>query len=149
MIDTFDRNPNLKVSLAGSTGTDTGSNAGQNADAAPASGSSTDAARSAGAQTSAGAANSVSMTNPPNNVAAVNVRLAVDGVSTLDPGSLGLFVDDVKIDVPADGFVELTLDPGQDHAVVATARRGGQVVRAELHEKVTIDDEDKALSLQL
>lgn len=146
MIDAFDRNPNLKVSLGGTSGSDTdggastGAHAGQKADATSASASSTGDANREGAQTIAGAA---------SDIASVNVRLAVDGVDTLDPGSLSLFLDDVRIDVPADGFVELAVDAGRDHTIVATARRGGQPVRAELHENVTIEDEDRALSLPI
>jgi hypothetical protein len=80
---------------------------------------------------------------------AVNVRLAVDGIETLDSGSLVLTVHDTPVSVPADGFVELALEPGVPHRIVATGRRKGQLVRAELTTTPTLDDENAPLLISL
>lgn len=148
MIDTFDRNPNLKVSLGGSPGAQPGAGAGPEPEADDAGGRVDKIGRGYGA---------AAASQPPAPTAAhederaptVNVRLALDGIDTLDEGSLRLEVDGTQVDVPGDGFVELQLDPGMDHAIVATGQRAQKAVRAQLQENVTIEDEDKPLTIML
>lgn len=148
MIDTFDRNPNLKVSLGGTPGDQPGAaaepnpNAGEAGVAAGASGGGKSAAAPAQGTTPAPAPADA-------HVSIVNARLAIDGIETLDAGSLRLVVDGTQIHVPDDGFVELQLDPGMDHAIVASGQRGGQAVQAELQENLTIEDDNKPLTIKL
>ncbi|SDR61714.1 SLATT domain-containing protein [Paraburkholderia tuberum] len=152
MIDTFDHNPNLKVSLSGAPGDQTGTAAEHDAGAAGA----TTGSSAAGNNTDR-SAQAIALAPAPvdadadeaKSVPTVNARLAIEGVDTLDAGTLRLTVDEVEMVVPEDGFVELGVDPGRDHAIVATGRRGGEVVRNELHENLSIDDEDKPLTIAL
>lgn len=152
MIDTFDRNPNLKVSLGGTPGDQTGAAAEpDSADAGTAAGASGSGKSAASAPQGAapapasGSAQATADEHEPT----VNARLAIDGIDTLDAGSLRLVVDGTQIDVPDDGFVELQLDPGRDHLIVASGQRGGQAVRAELQENLTSEDDNKPLTIKL
>lgn len=147
MIESFDRNPNLKVSLGGSNG-DAGKT-GRNTDVpAGAPASARDDAKAGGstpAQPGAdGTAAAAFLVDPT-----VTVRLAIVGADTLDSGSLQLFVDEEMRPVPPDGLIELSLDAGHKHTLVATGRRNSQAVRDQLDEDITSDDENKSLALKL
>jgi hypothetical protein len=158
MIDTFDRNPNLKVSLGS---TQNGQNTGaakvdvQNADGSETAahvsneGASGLPAASGASGASAVRESAVSATQTDASLPLVNVRLVIDGIESLDPGSLRLVVDDVEIADADDGLAEFRLEAGKDHAIVATGQRAGEAVRGELHENVTIEDEDKPLTIKL
>jgi hypothetical protein len=140
-LEAFDRNPNLQVRI-GESKNGTGAAETSRADGhAAASGNGAPPAASA-ARAASGAAVAAA---PPS----VNVRLAIDGIETLDEGSLVVTVHDVPVTVPASGFVEMTLEAGVAHRIVATARRRGQLVRAELTTTPTLNDEDAPLLLSL
>ena len=150
MIDTFDRNPNLKVSLGGSPGDQPGAGAEPNPNAGDASAfAGASGVGKSAAPAAQGAASASAPTTADEPVSIVNARLAIDGIETLDAGSLRLVVDDAQVDVPDDGFVELQLEPGRDHAIVASGQRGGQAVQAELQENLTIEDDNKPLTIKL
>ena len=111
-LEAFDRNPNLQVRIGESRngeGRDT-----ERAEGREASTNGAGPPQAGQRATSPGGGTTVA------TPAAVNVRLAVDGIETLDVGSLVLTVHDTPVSVPADGFVELALEPGVPHRIVAT-----------------------------
>ncbi|HWT38068.1 MAG TPA: SLATT domain-containing protein [Paraburkholderia sp.] len=150
MIDSFDRNPNLKVTL-GNANRDASKGAGNGDPAYNASGG--DGAQQATAPVAPAPATATGQDPQRNQQAstegAVTIRLAIVGADTLDSGSLQLFVDEELKQVSPHGLIELQLDAGHPHSVVATGRREGQTVRGELHEDITVDDENKSFALQL
>jgi hypothetical protein len=79
----------------------------------------------------------------------VTVRLAIDGVDTLEPGSLALTIDDVAESVPPTGMLEVPLEIGREHRIAATARRGGVAVQAEQRFTPTLDSEGQPMLLTL
>jgi hypothetical protein len=141
-LEAFDRNPNLQVRLGES----------KNGAARETETNDTREASTNGAVPPAAAPRAASMPGAATGVATtptVNVRLAVDGIETLDAGSLVLTVHDTPVSVPPDGFVELSLEAGVSHRIVATGRRKGQLVRAELTTTPTLDDENTPLLISL
>ncbi len=149
MIDSFDRNPNLKVTV-GSANADSLGNR-RSTDATSDSGNGDVASQGApgAAGTAPAPGNAPQRDRAATADTAVTIRLAIVGAVTLDSGSLQLFVDEELRPVPPDGLVELQLDAGHSHTVVATGRRNGQTLRDEFHEDITIDDENKSFALQL
>jgi len=143
-LSSFDRNPNLKVTLSGDQAANGATTAAANGGSVP-NGSSS----AAGAVNGAAAAPAGESAGTPASAAAVSVRLAINGADTVEPGSLTLSVNDMAVDVPTDGMIELPLDLNVRHHLVATGIRRGQAVRAELTFTPTADDEDKALALEL
>ena len=81
--------------------------------------------------------------------ATVTVRLAVHADLPLDAGSLALTVDAAVVTLSPDGFVEQPLEVGRAHALVATGRSNGEMLRAEMTFTPTLDDEGKPVTLDL
>ncbi len=137
-IEAFDRNPSLPISLDANN-----PNTGKLVAPSPDKGS-VQTIENGVVSTIPGAA--VATVSSP---VSVKVRLAVDDAETLDNGSLQLVVNDASVAIPLDGLIELPLEVGYKHRLVATGRRNGQALRGELELMPTIDDEGKALALEL
>ena len=139
-IEAFDRNPNLKVRLDASEGGKTP--AAEGAEAFPSEVKSKSAATGQAASADA---------NPLDDGASrsVFIRLAVDDADTLDSSSLQLLLNEVPIPIPSNGLVELPLEIGDAHRIVATGRRNGRAVRGEVQLTPNAEDEGRPVELTL
>ncbi len=135
-IDAFDRNPNLKVKLDASAGSEAAGAGAKGAAQTP-----RDSAQAGPAPASGPA--------PATARPTVKVRLALDNADKLDEGSLQMLINEAPVATPADGLIELPLEVGVLHRLVATGRSNGKPLRGALELTPTLDDEGRALALEL
>ena len=79
----------------------------------------------------------------------VIIRVAVHADAPVDLGSMTLTSDGAPVTLSSDGFVELSLQVGKEHTLVASAKSSGRALSATLTITLTVDDEAKPLTLQL
>ena len=62
---------------------------------------------------------------------------------------LHMQVDEAPVSVPAQGMFELPLEVGSNHRLVASGRRGGLLLKGQVDITPTLDDEGRALAIDL
>lgn len=138
-IESFDRNPNLKVSL------DSGQGTPPPADAAAPKPKPDGAAGTTG---TTGAGSNAPPTDTPMK-SVVRLRVVVEDANGLDEGSLQMLVDDAPVSIQPHGMIELPLEVGRLQTVVATGRLQGRAVTGQVEVTPTVDDEGRALAIEL
>ena len=146
-IEAFDRNPNLKVRLDSDSAGDVLTPSTRSGDSATGAQGAAKPRAAVPAPTSGAAsvANVAGFAEPGS----VFIRLAIDDAETLDPHSLQLSLDEVPIPVPANGLLELPLEIGDAHRIVATGRRNGRSVQGQLAMTPSLEDEGRPFALVL
>lgn len=137
-VAAFDSNPNLKIRLPGADTHDP--------IAAAAAGR-----VGAGGDTGTARPTPTAGTAPSSTaqLATVQVRLAIEGTTGLDPGTLRLRLNEVPLIVPEDFMLEVPLEVGLAQRFVAEATRAGRPVGARLEIMPTPEDEGRPLALEL
>ena len=136
-VAAFDSNPNLKIRLPGASAEDLRGRRGRQGRGR---GDTPITAR----PTDGGAAPSSAA-----QLATVQVRLAIEATTGLDPGTLRLRLNEVPLIVPEDFMLEVPLEIGLAQRFVAEATRGGRPVAAQLEITPTPEDEGRPLALEL
>jgi hypothetical protein len=131
-IDSFDRNPDLRISHGSSAIKNTETEYPLPSDLV-----------------SPGSSQTNTATTPEANAKPdiVTIRLAIDDINEIQTPILT--INDSATFVPADGQIELPLEAGHIHRIAATGFRAGKQVRASLELTPTIEDEGKPVTLQL
>jgi len=136
-IEAFDRNPNLKIRFETDAKT-----------SGPAA-SANEPPQTEAKKSSPTIDNTTLDSEVVTGLDTVTVRLAINDSATLDNESLALKVNETIVPIKPEGLIELPLEVGHTHRIVATARRTGQAVRGELQINPNLDDDHKALALDL